>query len=129
MVIMMNGSMVSRYFKSTMIKMVNNNGIEIRCLCRKCNLATVFDPYSGLVQQHLMMRDFMDGYVDQDGVAPENVEGQNNEGGEDVGHDEGGEEDAGHDNGSEVDFGHDNGGKEEQEPDALLNSVVRDPQV
>jgi hypothetical protein len=77
-----------------------------------------------------MMRGFMNGYVDQDGVAPENVDGQNNDGGkEDAGHHEGGEEDAGHGNGSEEDVGHDNGGEEEQGPDTLLNSVVRDPHV
>jgi hypothetical protein len=132
MVIMMNKSMVSRYIKSVMIKMMNNNGTKIRCQCRKCNLGTVFDPYSGFVQQHVLMRGFMDDYIDQNGVAvPENVDGQNNEGAgeEDAGHDERGEEDAGHDNGGEEDAGYDNGGEEEQGPDTLLNSVMWDTHV
>jgi hypothetical protein len=132
MVIMMNESMVSRYMKSATIEMMNNNGTEIRCLCRKCNLGTVFDPYSGLVQQHLLMCGFMDDYADQDGAAAlENVDGQINEGAdeEDAGHDDGGEEDAGHDNGGEEVAGYDNGGEEEQGPYMLLNSVVRDPHV
>jgi hypothetical protein len=74
-----------------MIDMMNNNGTEISCECRKCKLGTVFDPYSGLVQQHLIMRAFMDVYVDQYGAAPKNDQGKNNEGGEeDVRHDEGG---------------------------------------
>jgi hypothetical protein len=84
------------------------------------------------VQQHLLMRGFMDDYVDPYGAAaPENVDRQKNEGAgeEDVGHDEGGEEDAEHNNGGEEDVRYDNGGKQEQGPDTLLNSVVWDPHV
>jgi hypothetical protein len=79
---------------------------------RKCNLGTSFDPYFSLVQQNLLMRGYIDDYVDPYGAAaPKNVHGQNNEGAgeEDAGHDEGGEEDAGHDNGGEEDTGYDNG--------------------
>jgi hypothetical protein len=63
MVIMMSESIVDRYLKSATTNMMKNNDTEIRRLCRRCKLGKVFDSFSDKVQQHLLMRGFIDGYT------------------------------------------------------------------
>ena len=85
MVLIMRERDVARYLKHATADMYRNNRTEIRCPCRKWKLGTLLNPFSGTLQEHLLMRDFMDGHThwmsDEDdeevhGAAAGNEEGQ-----------------------------------------------------
>ena len=54
---------VARYLKYATNDMFQNNCTEIRCPCKKCKLGTLHNPFSGRLQEHLLMRGFMDGHT------------------------------------------------------------------
>ena len=61
--VIMSERIVARYLKHVTDDMLQNNRTEIKCLCRKCRLKTLHDPFSRKLQEHLLMRGFMDGYT------------------------------------------------------------------
>ena len=63
MVIEMRESVVDRYVKRAAADMYRNNRTEISCPCRKCKLMSLFIPSSGIVQEHLLVRGFMEGHT------------------------------------------------------------------
>ena len=62
MVCTMTEGIVNRFFSSAKAEMLQNNETEIRCPCRRCKLRSLMDPDSVQVRDHLLLRDFMDGY-------------------------------------------------------------------
>jgi hypothetical protein len=83
----MNGRIVARFLASAVDDMIQNNRKEIRCPCRKCKQVCLIDPFSGHLKAHLLMHDFMDDYtrwiseddVDVDGAEDEEGEDNNDE--------------------------------------------------
>src|SRR5664279_4938688 len=63
MVRTMSEGIMARYLKSAMADMIRNNMTEIRCPCRRCKLRSWIKPDSGLLESHLLVRGFMDGYT------------------------------------------------------------------
>ena len=63
MVISMRESVVDRYVKRATANMHQNNCTYISCPCRRCRLGCMFEPSSGKLQEHLLMRGFMDGHT------------------------------------------------------------------
>ena len=91
---MMSEAIVARWMKSATTDMIRNKMTEISCPCRKCRLTTLMNPYSGLLQSHLLARGFMDGYTQWISEDVEEGQWENNgvggrEGEESSGHDEG----------------------------------------
>jgi hypothetical protein len=63
MVRSMSEGIVARYMKAATHDMIQNNQTEIKCPCKRCKLKCYVDPYSGVLQSHLLSRGFMDGYT------------------------------------------------------------------
>jgi hypothetical protein len=76
--VMMKESTVIRYLSHATDDMIQNNLKEIRCLCRKCKLRTLFNPFSDKVLEHLLISGFIDGHTqwigeDADPTKPSRV--------------------------------------------------------
>ena len=73
----MNGlvKIVDRWMASAVADMIQNNRKEIRCLCQKCKEVCLLDPYSGSLQAHLLMHNFMDNYTRWISEDDEDVDG------------------------------------------------------
>ena len=81
MVIEMRESVVDRYVKLAAADMYRNNRTEISCPCRKCKLVSLFIPSSGIVQEHLLVRGFMEAHTqwmdsDDEDDSEEEVSGE-----------------------------------------------------
>jgi hypothetical protein len=120
----MNEGIVARYMKVVTHDMIQNNQMEIKCLCHRCKLKCYIDPYFGQLQSHLLSHGFMDGYTrwisDEDddnvhGAATGNDEEGHGGDNDFPGHDEGGE-DAG-DGGEDQDAKHGGQDAEQYEED------------
>ena len=62
MVRKMTEGIVNRFFSSAKAEIIQKNGTEIRCPCRRCKLKSLRDPDSDTIMGHLLVRGFMDGY-------------------------------------------------------------------
>ena len=62
MVRTMTEGIVNRFLSSAKAEMLQKNETEIRCQCRRFKLKSLMDPDSVQVQDHLLLRGFMDGY-------------------------------------------------------------------
>ena len=62
MVRTMTEGIVNRFLSSVKAEMLRKNETEIRCPCRRCKLRSLMDLDSVQVQDHLLLRGFMDGY-------------------------------------------------------------------
>ena len=55
MVIEMKESVVDRYVERVTADMYRNMCMDIRYPCRRCKLVSLFDPFSGIVNEHMLM--------------------------------------------------------------------------
>src|SRR5664279_4268478 len=83
--IMVDGRIVYKYLEAAVADMFENKRKEINCPCRKCKQECLIDPFvDGHLKAHLLMYGFMDGYTwwisedDEDVDGAENNEGEDN---------------------------------------------------
>ena len=90
MVKSMKIGIVDRWVTAAKADMIRNNMIDVMCPCRKCKGKKLIRPDSGDLENHLIMRGFMDGYTrwisDEDNAylnrPARNEEGPQNNNGE-----------------------------------------------
>ena len=59
-----SGRVVERWLRSAVHDMYLNNQSGVICLCRRCKLIVILDPFDcGSLKAHLLMHGFMDGYT------------------------------------------------------------------
>jgi hypothetical protein len=63
MVFTMRESDVDRYVQRATAEMHRNNGMYIRCPCRRCKLGSMFTPFSSTVKEHLLRSSFMEDHT------------------------------------------------------------------
>jgi hypothetical protein len=127
MVIAMRESVVDRYVERATADMYRKKRKDIMCPCRRCKLGSLFDPFSGIVNQHLLRYSFMEGHtqwMSDDGDDDIDGDGDDDGGDDD---NEGDGEDAPHDNGDEVeeDGAHVDGDQEGREEHAADEDMSR----
>ena len=127
MVIAMRESVVDRYVERATADMYRKKRKDIMCPCRRCKLGSLFDPFSGIVNQHLLRYSFMEGHtqwMSDDGDDDIDGDGDDDGGDDD---NEGDGEDAPHDNGEEVeeDGAHVDGDQEGREEHAADEDMSR----
>ena len=132
----MSESAVDRYVECATADMHRNNRNDISYPCRKCKLGSLFDPCLGIVQEHLLMRGFMQGYTqwnmsndEDDHEADGAAEAEN---GEEEGHEMGNEEataqdDDGDQYGDQGDEQHVD--EEDTDMNTPLTSVMQEPHL
>ena len=76
MVIEMKETYVDRFFEHALAEMYRDKRRLIPCPCRKCKLGSVLDPFSGKLQEHLLVNGFMKGYDTQWMTDPDDHEEQ-----------------------------------------------------
>ena len=131
--IIMSEKIVDRYLKHATTAMFQNNRTQIRCPCRKCKEKNLLNPFDGKLQEHLLMRGFMDSHthwmIDEDDAGAPSA--GNEEGGKhkDIGdeepHTNEGDQEA-EQHGVDHESQEDGDDADKQTP---LTSVVRDPHV
>ena len=102
-----SGRAVKRWLQSMVQDMYLNNRSRIICLCRKCKLIVILDPFDrGSLKVHLLMHGFRDGYtrwIIEDDDEDVHMAGNNDMGlDEEMANNDGpGDEGAGHGGGEE----------------------------
>ena len=84
---MVSGTVVDRWLRSTVQDLKENNLTVVLCPCRRCKGRVWFDPYDAMA--HLLMTGFVDGYtrwiIEDDDDDVEDADGAGND---DTGQDE-----------------------------------------